>query len=146
MIVDDAGVMTIENADQQAMAGATGPVQRLAEERNAWLCTLRRDGPPHVTPIWFVWFDDAFWLCSNSDSVKARNARRDARVALALEDGDRPIVAEGQVTIHPRPYPSGVVGAFARKFGWDINEPDEEGDWDALFEVRVTRWLMGGPR
>ncbi|MEU7799334.1 pyridoxamine 5'-phosphate oxidase family protein [Micromonospora arborensis] len=28
---------------------------RLARELNVWLCTLRRDGSPHLTPVWFVY-------------------------------------------------------------------------------------------
>jgi len=30
-------------------------IQRLRQERHAWLCTLRPDGSPHITPVWFVW-------------------------------------------------------------------------------------------
>ncbi|WP_262286823.1 pyridoxamine 5'-phosphate oxidase family protein [Micromonospora sp. MA102] len=28
---------------------------RLPRESNAWLCTLRPDGSPHLTPVWFVY-------------------------------------------------------------------------------------------
>ncbi|MFJ8363696.1 pyridoxamine 5'-phosphate oxidase family protein [Streptomyces sp. NPDC093984] len=33
-------------------------LDRLARERNAWLCTVRPDGSPHVTPVWFLYLHD----------------------------------------------------------------------------------------
>ena len=36
--------------------------ERLHTEKNVWLCTVRSDGSPHLTPIWFVHHDDAFWV------------------------------------------------------------------------------------
>lgn len=117
---------------------------RLRSERNVWLATVRKNGTPHLTPIWFVWLDGAFWLCTGSGSVKARNARTNPQVSVSLEDGDEPLVAEGSVTIHARPYPDPVVRVFASKFGWDITRPDADGPFDALLQVRVDRWLMKG--
>ena len=29
--------------------------ERLRTEANVWLATMRPDGRPHVSPIWFVW-------------------------------------------------------------------------------------------
>jgi PPOX class probable F420-dependent enzyme len=118
---------------------------RLATDRNVWLCTVRGDGSPHVTPVWFTWVDDAFWMCTSSGSVKARNLRGDPRVSVTLEDGDRPIVAEGSARLHQRPYPERVADAFADKFGWDITVPGTDGDWAVLIQLPVRRWLLGGP-
>jgi PPOX class probable F420-dependent enzyme len=121
-------------------------VDRLATERNVWLVTLRPDGSPHLTPIWFVWADGAFWLCTSGGNAKARNLGRDPRVALSLEDGDRPVVAESEVRLHRRPYPAHIAAAFAAKFGWDISSGDQDGDFALLIEAPVRRWLLGGPR
>ncbi|TDC81793.1 pyridoxamine 5'-phosphate oxidase [Micromonospora sp. KC606] len=60
---------------------------RLRQERNVWLCTLRRDGSPHVTPVWFVRDDGAWWIGCDDRSVKARYVLADPRVSLALGDG-----------------------------------------------------------
>jgi F420H(2)-dependent biliverdin reductase len=118
---------------------------RLATDRNVWLTTLRADGSPHVTPVWFCFADETFWLCTSSGSVKARNLRRDPRASVALEDGDSPVVAEGSVTLHARPYPEAVARAFDAKFGWDITSEGSDGDWAVLIELPVRRWLLGGP-
>ncbi len=119
---------------------------RLRLDRNLWLATTRPDGRPHVVPIWFVYVDDRFWVATGATSVKVRNIANQSGVTAALEDGNAPVVAEGAARIHPRPYPDGVVVAFAQKYDWDITvaEDDDLGEI-ALCEIRVSRWLFGGP-
>jgi hypothetical protein len=118
-------------------------VSRLATEPNIWLTTVRPDGRPHLVPIWFVWVDDRFWVCT-TDSVKTRNVEHNAKVAVSLENGNRPLVAEGTAVVRRRPYPPTVARAFVAKFEWDIDRPDADG-YDALVEITVDRWLFGGP-
>jgi len=125
---------------------ADGDGSALDRANNVWLATVRADGRPHLTPIWFVFLDDRFWLCCNAGSVKNTNVHANPKVALSLEDGNHPVVVEGTVVVHERSYPSHVADAFMSKFGWDINRADHaDGDYGALFEVTVDRWLMGEP-
>ncbi|MEU1838523.1 pyridoxamine 5'-phosphate oxidase family protein [Micromonospora chersina] len=115
---------------------------RLADERNVWLCTVRHDGSPHVTPVWFVYADGTWWIGCDARSVKVRNLEADPRVSLALEDGTAPVVAEGVAHLRRGEFPTTVVEAFARKCeGWDVGEPEGE---RLLLEVPVRRWLLAG--
>lgn len=118
--------------------------QRLADERNVWLATNRVGHPPHLIPIWFVWDDGRFWICT-SQSVKSQNIEADPHVTIALEDGNAPVVGEGIATLHERPYPEAVCLAFGEKYQWDVNRPDEDGAYDVLIEVPVDRWVFGSP-
>ncbi len=116
---------------------------RLARERNVWLCTLRRDGSPHMTPVWFVYADGVWWIGCEGRSVKARNVAADPRVSLALEDGVHPVVAEGVARLHRADFPPAIVAAFAEKYGgWDIRQPVTPER--VLLEVPVRRWLLAG--
>ncbi|MFF9773163.1 pyridoxamine 5'-phosphate oxidase family protein [Streptomyces sp. NPDC013978] len=129
---------------------------RLAAERNVWLCTVRPDGSPHVTPVWFVFLRGSWWIGADRGSVKVRNIERCAQVSLALEDGRFPVVAEGTATVHPGPFDpydtnvagipgaAGVAEAFAVKYGWDVTAPHRPGDTRVLLEVPVRRWLLAG--
>lgn len=119
---------------------------RLARERNVWLCTLRPDGSAHVTPVWFLYDAATWWISSAQRSVKVRNVLADARVSLALQDGDAPVVAEGVAHAHVREFPSRVVSGFAEKYGgWDITDPRQEPiGARVLLEVPVSRWLLSG--
>ncbi|MER6711730.1 MULTISPECIES: PPOX class F420-dependent oxidoreductase [unclassified Streptomyces] len=57
--------------------------------RTGKLSTVRADGSPHVTPVWFVLDGDELVFNTGKDSVKGRNIARDGRVALCVDD-DRP--------------------------------------------------------
>lgn len=124
---------------------ASAVLDRLARDRNVWLCTLRPDGSPHVTPVWFVFLRDRWWIGTDDGAVKVRNVRRDPRVSLALEDGWAPVVAEGEARVHEGRFPADVVAAFAAKYdGWDVTAPYRAGAGRALLEVPVRRWLLAG--
>lgn len=118
--------------------------QRLAEEKNVWLCTVRPDGSSHVTPVWFVYQDSRWWIGSDHSSVKVRNIRKEPRVSLALEDGRFPVVAEGNASLILDEFPREIVVAFQRKYGWDVSAPTHPGSRRVLMEVDVRRWLMAG--
>ena len=111
---------------------------RLRDEQNLWFATTRPDGRPHLTPIWFVYVDDRFYVCTSSKAVKARNVRATAKASVALESGSQPMVVEGEARVLGRPYPASVAAEFERKFDWDL---DSEPEYDALIEVAPTRWL-----
>ncbi|MEU5564365.1 pyridoxamine 5'-phosphate oxidase family protein [Micromonospora musae] len=118
---------------------------RLDRELRVWLCTLRRDGSPHVTPVWFVHDEGTWWICCAEHNVKVRNVLADPRVSLALEDGIAPVVAEGVVRVWRSDFPAPVVAAFARKYdGWDVRRPETPQSRRVLLEVPVRRWLLAG--
>ena len=76
---------------------------RLRDEQNLWLATTRPDGRPHLTPIWFVYVDDRFYVCTSSKAVKARNVRANAKASVALESGSQPMIAEGDARVWAGP-------------------------------------------
>jgi PPOX class probable F420-dependent enzyme len=119
---------------------------RLERERNAWLCTLRPNGTPHLTPVWFVFANDTWWISSGEWNRKIVHLAADPRVSLALEDGVSPVVAEGKAILHRDrgEFPPEIVAAFADKYdGWDITQPEKAGE-RVLVEVPVSRWLLAG--
>jgi PPOX class probable F420-dependent enzyme len=133
-----------------AGAGAGGvaptPAERLASEPTCWLATVRPDGRPHLTPIWFVFHDGRFWLCTTPRSVKVANVRADPRVSVSLESGTSPVVAEGRAVLHEGPpFAPPVVAAFVEKFDWDLDHDTDAPDYTVLVEITITKWLMGSP-
>lgn len=131
-------------------ADAAGPDaavrDRLATEKNVWLCTVRPDGSPHVTPVWFVFLRGRWWIGADGGSVKVRNVEKFARVSVALEDGRFPVVAEGTAVVRrgSPPFPADVTEAFAAKYGWDVTVPHGPGETRVLLEITVRRWLLAG--
>ncbi|WP_086845943.1 pyridoxamine 5'-phosphate oxidase family protein [Amycolatopsis kentuckyensis] len=118
---------------------------RLEKDRNVWLCTLRPDGSPHLTPVWFVHVGDTFWIGSGERNTKVRNILNDPRVSLALENGDHPIVAEGRAQVHRGALREDILTALAAKYeGWDAGKEVRPFGPRVLLEVPVTRWLLRG--
>lgn len=74
----------------------------LESTRTGKLATVRRDGRPHVVPIWFVLDGDDIVLTTGADTVKGCNLRRDGRVSLCVDDESPPfsfVMVEGEATV-----------------------------------------------
>lgn len=74
--------------------------------RTGKLATVRRDGRPHVVPIWFVLDGDDLVFTTGARSVKARAMRRDPRVCLCVDDERPPyafVMVEGTVAVSEDP-------------------------------------------
>ena len=66
--------------------------------RTGKLATVRKDGRPHVVPIWFVLDGDTLVFTTGEASVKAANMRRNPRIAFCVDDETPPyayIIIEG---------------------------------------------------
>ena len=111
---------------------------RLAAARNIWIATVRPDGRPHLVPVWFVWTGTNLYACISRGSVKGRNLTVNANVALALEDGTRPLICEGRARLVETPWPEEVVRLFAKKYDWQITSDET---YSALVEVTPRKWL-----
>jgi len=62
----------------------------LEQTRTGKLATVRKDGRPHVVPIWFDLDGDALVFTTGHASVKVANIRRDPRVCLCVDDETPP--------------------------------------------------------
>ena len=73
----------------------------LAEPRNAIVAGVRIDGRPSMTPNWFLWQDNRFYISTTKSRVKYRLFARDPRVQLMIDDsmGLRYVVINGTVAI-----------------------------------------------
>ncbi|MGA7909518.1 MAG: PPOX class F420-dependent oxidoreductase [Candidatus Sulfotelmatobacter sp.] len=56
----------------------------------AHLATLMPDGSPQSVPVWVGREGERLVICTGEGSLKAKNTRRDPRVALSIVDFDNP--------------------------------------------------------
>ena len=54
------------------------------------LATLRKDGSPHLTVVWYEWADGEVLLTVTDTRVKYKNVMRDPRVSLAVTANEHP--------------------------------------------------------
>jgi PPOX class probable F420-dependent enzyme len=84
-------------------AGALDPdVRRILDGAPiAHLASVLPDGAPHSVPVWIGTHDGRIAVLTGPDSRKARNLRRDPRIALSLTppgDPFQPVIIRGRVT------------------------------------------------
>jgi PPOX class probable F420-dependent enzyme len=58
----------------------------LAEPRTVIVAGIRKDGRPHLTPNWFEWDGERFYVSTTKSRVKYAIFRRDPRATLAIDD------------------------------------------------------------
>jgi PPOX class probable F420-dependent enzyme len=66
----------------------------------AHLASVLPDGAPHSVPVWIGTHGDHVVILTGPDSRKARNLRRDPRIALSLAPADnpfQPVIVRGRV-------------------------------------------------
>ena len=99
--------------------------------RQAIVATLRRDGTPSQSIVWYARDGDTLWLSVRPDSVKARHIVRDARVSVLVptDDGSGYLRIEGTAAL------DGEVDTTARRtlIGRYVGAE------------RVEAWLAGHP-
>jgi PPOX class probable F420-dependent enzyme len=80
--------MTKEETKEFLMAGT----------RTGKIASVRADGRPHVTPVWFVLDGDDLVFTTWHTTVKAANIWRDGRVSICVDDQTPPfsfVIVEG---------------------------------------------------
>ena len=63
--------------------------QFLRETAHVIIATIQPDGQPQLTPNWYLWDGERFWISTLDWTVKVRNIKRDPRVTLCIDTGIR---------------------------------------------------------
>ncbi|CAM5722989.1 pyridoxamine 5'-phosphate oxidase family protein [Streptomyces coeruleorubidus] len=116
-------------------------LHRLERKIDIWVATADTEGMPCLVPLWFVWHDQAVWLCTRLTNPTGRNLRDGRRARLAFGDTRDVVLVDGDVeTFTTQEVPSKAAEAFRAKTGWD---PREDHASYAFFRVRpraVQAW------
>ena len=116
--------------DQERSSGNARTDDLLGRMRDAVLATVRGDGGPQATPVWYHWDGDSIRISTTQGTAKTHNVRRDSRVSICVDDQ--------------------VSGAYVTLFGRaDLIEGDRElvrqESWPLLLkyfheEEAIARW------
>jgi len=121
-----------------------------------WICTVRADGRPHVTPLVAVWLDGAVHFCTGATEQKAINLRSNPHVILltgcnqwdkgidVVVEGDAVQVTDNEALEH-------LARAWTTKWDgqWQYEVRDgafhhREGNTALVFQVRPTKVFAFG--
>ena len=115
---------------------------RLGRELTIWIATVRGDGKPHLTPVWFVWLDGKVYIAIGTETQKFANLRNNQAVSLALPDSDKVIILEGEAHATDRNTTDKLGDYFFHKYEWDFRY-DETADW-RLVEITLHKIMAWG--
>lgn len=125
----------------------------LSKTRNYFLCTVRKDGRPHVMPIWGVWFDSAFHFSTGKNSVKAKNLEANPECVLCPGDADKAVILEGAAgKTADKKTVAKFNKVYFKKYKWDMSKMNEPifvirprtvfGQVEKTFTKTATRWTF----
>jgi PPOX class probable F420-dependent enzyme len=110
----------------------------------AHLASLLPDGAPHSVPVWIGTYGDHIVFLTGPGSRKARNLRRDPRVALSLTTPDnpfQPVIVRGRVVEWLEGDAAWtVVDQLATKY---IGQPYPRDDERVVAVIEPERQLVG---
>ena len=141
--------MSMEVEEFEAFLGQTFPTPL------GVVGTLRPDGAPNLTPVWFRWDGKSVTIWTTDKRAWVRNLQRDPRVAFSVQTFDRPypaVVIRGLASSRTGDDPAVLeeIRAITRRYvGPEEVEPYID-DWPALRTiVRITpdsviSWAEGG--
>ena len=132
--------------DLDSPAGARAD-RRLRSELILWLTTVRADGQPQSSPVWFLWDGATCLLFSQPGAQKLRNLAANPLVAVHLESdgtGEKVLTVDGTAAVDPDAPASDRLEEYQRKYRDGIHAlgmtPAELArDFSVAVRVRPTR-------
>lgn len=118
-----------------------------------WICTVRTDGRPHVTPLVAVWLEGVIYFCTGAQEQKAVNLRANQHVILMTGcnqwDGGVDTMVEGDaVQVTDQGLLARLAKAWSTKWDgrWNYEAPDDgfrdpEGGAVVVFAVKPVKVL-----
>jgi PPOX class probable F420-dependent enzyme len=93
--------------------------KRLKEEQVIWLTTVRPNGAPVPTPVWFLWDGESFLIYTQPGSPKMTSLAANLKAALNLncdEWGGDVAVFTGEIEIARDAPPANQNAAYLEKY------------------------------
>ncbi|MDA0597596.1 MAG: PPOX class F420-dependent oxidoreductase [Chloroflexi bacterium] len=95
----------------------TAAEKYLAEPANMVLATIRKDGRPQLSPVWFIWQDNEFLISTTPSTAKWKNLARDKRCTGVVDaPNGRYISVTGVVEMWTENVPHEVTTEIVRKY------------------------------
>jgi PPOX class probable F420-dependent enzyme len=111
--------------DESALSERDG--RRLREDLAVWLVTVRADGMPQPTPVWFVWDGSTLLIYSQPGKPKLVNIASNPNVSLHFNsdpDGEDVLIVFGNAELDPTAPPMIKNPAYLQKYKKGISDID----------------------
>ncbi len=122
----------------------THVLERLRTDHIIWMSTTRRDGRPHIVPVWFWWDGETILIFSKPAKQKIRNLEHSPYVMLAFDgtnSGRDVVMIEGRASVLNEPTAAVMPPAYIEKYttrlaeiGWSVEKLTQ----DYSQPIRIT--------
>ena len=117
--------------------------------------TIRRDGSPQVSPVWYRWDGERVTVWAEEGRVWVENAKRDPRVAFSVQDEGWPFPAvivrgRAQVETGPGSEIGDEIRRITRRYVAEERVDAYVAQWSHLRTIvtlhpeRITSWPAAG--
>jgi PPOX class probable F420-dependent enzyme len=105
--------------------------------RQAVIGTNRRNGPPQMSPVWYLWEDRRLVFATSPQAAKYRNLQRDPRVSACVHTehpDSRTVMMHGRAELPPLDSPA------ARELAWRVVRRYFDNDDAAREYLALSGW------
>lgn len=135
--------------DMDSKIGAR-TLQRLTEDLIIWLVTVREDGTPQPSPVWFLWNGETISIFSQPGRQKLRNIKKNAKVALHFDSdghGGDIVIINGNAEVVKDMPPANEVTDYLNKYkhgleGLNMTPESFAGSYSV--PIRITPYSLRG--
>ena len=135
--------------DPSTPAGARA-IERFKTERIAWLTTVKPDGQPQSSPLWFLWTGDEIFVYSAKAAPRNRNISNNPRVSFNLHTdagGGDVVSMEGTASIDPDGPLCSQHPAYLEKYASALEGVGGaaymDRDYPVVVRITPSRWRVG---
>jgi PPOX class probable F420-dependent enzyme len=139
----------VRELDETTAAGAAAAT-RLRADLMAWITTVRPDGQPQASAVWFHWDGTDLLVMSQPAARKVRNVRGNPRVSVNLDGdglGGGLVIIEGTAEVlaevepaRLEPYRAKYERHMRERLNWDPAAMLAR--YSTPLRVRPTRWRL----
>ena len=62
-------------------------IQFLKKQKILHLATVRKDGTPHIVPVWYIYSSGKIYVGTNTRTQKAKNLKKNPHVSFCIDVG-----------------------------------------------------------
>ena len=118
-------------------------IDLLEQPLYAHLATVRPDGAPQSSPMWFDWDGEHIRMTHSNKRQKFRNLERDPRIALSIVDPEDPlrsIEVRGVVTISDDDAEASFYQTLQHRYGRVY--PIDDADVRIILSIEPTKYIL----
>jgi len=132
----------------ESVSNLTRAEERLHGEEVVWITTVRADGQPQSSPVWFHWDGADFLVMSQPTAQKLRNVGGNPKVSLNLNadrTGGDLLIVEGVAEVLPTAPDQARAAAYLAKYEGPIQRLGDAADdfireYSIGIRITPTRW------